>query len=323
MNILLTGAAGFIGHHVAKRLLERGDTVVGIDNFNSYYAPQWKFQNSVQFDHHDNSRMLMMDLRDQERIDKLLTEHRFDAVIHLAAMAGVRNSVRHPGLYMQVNLTASQNLIELCRSHGVDNFVFASTSSVYGHTKRIPFTEDDACDSPLHPYAASKRAVEQIGSTYHRNYGMNFTALRLFTVYGPSGRPDMMPYLLAKSIATGQPITRFRGDFHRDWTYVDDIADGIILAVDRPLGFEIINLGRGEPVSLERFTQCLEEVSLGRANLFAAASPPTEMLVTFASTEKAKALLDFVPEHSFTDGVANFWEWFANNRSQKLIQKAA
>ena len=209
MKILLTGAAGFIGHHVAKRLLGRGDSVVGIDNFNNYYSPQWKFENSIQFDQHDNGQMLTMDIRDHNAIGQLMIKHRFDTVIHLAAMAGVRNSVRYPGLYMQVNLTASQNLIELARLHGAKNFVFASTSSVYGHTKRIPFEEDDACEFPLHPYAASKRAAEQIGFAYHRNYGINFTALRLFTVYGPAGRPDMMPYLLADSIATGKVVPAF------------------------------------------------------------------------------------------------------------------
>lgn len=323
MKILITGAAGFIGHHVAKRLLKRGDTVVGIDNFNNYYSPQWKFENSIQFDQYDNGQMLTMDLRDHQSVSQLMIQHRFDAVIHLAAMAGVRNSVRYPGLYMQVNLTASQNLIELSRLHGVDNFVFASTSSVYGHTKRIPFDENDACEFPLHPYAASKRAAEQIGFAYHRNYGMNFTALRLFTVYGPAGRPDMMPYLLANSIATGKLVPKFRGNFQRDWTYVDDIANGIVSAVDQPLGFEIINLGRGEPVSLDRFIQCLQDKAQGKANLKGVDPPSTEMLATFASNEKARALLGFIPDVSFTDGVERFWNWFASERVGKLIQNVA
>jgi UDP-glucuronate 4-epimerase len=323
MKILLTGAAGFIGHHVASRLLQRGDTVFGIDNFNNYYAPQWKFENSVQFDRHQNGQMLAVDLRDYDKVSQLMIKQRFDAVIHLAAMAGVRSSVLHPGLYMQVNLTASQNLIELARLHGVDNFVFASTSSVYGHTKRIPFDEDDACGLPLHPYAASKRAVEQIGSTYHRNYGINFTALRLFTVYGPAGRPDMMPYLLARSIATGESVPRFRGNFQRDWTFVDDIANGIVSAVDKPLGFEIINLGRGEPVSLDKFIGTLQRVARGQANLDVIAAPSTEMLVTFACNEKARALLGFDPQISIDQGVELFWNWFSKNRAQNLVENAA
>ena len=323
MKILLTGAAGFIGHHVAKRLLQRGNTVVGIDNFNNYYSPQWKFENAIQFDQYDNCELLTMDIRDHSSIGQLMIKQRFDAVIHLAAMAGVRNSVRYPGLYMDVNLTASQNLIELSRLHGVDNFVFASTSSVYGHTKRIPFQEDDACEFPLHPYAASKRAAEQIGYAYHHSYGFNFTALRLFTVYGPSGRPDMMPYLLANSIATGKIVPRFRGNLQRDWTFVDDIADGIVSAVDKPLGFEIINLGRGKPVSLERFISCLQTVAQGKANLKFVDPPTTEMLATFASNAKAKEQLGFDPEISFEAGIKKFWDWFAENRVKHLTENVA
>ena len=323
MKILLTGAAGFIGHHVAKRLLGRGNTVVGIDNFNNYYSPQWKFENAIQFDRHDNSQLLTMDIRDHRSISQLMIKHRFDAVIHLAAMAGVRNSVRYPGLYMQVNLTASQNLIELSRLHGVNNFVFASTSSVYGHTKRIPFDENDACEFPLHPYAASKRAAEQIGYSYHHSYGVNFTALRLFTVYGPVGRPDMMPYLLADSIATGNVVPRFRGNLQRDWTFVDDIADGIVLAVDKQLGFEIINLGRGEPVSLERFIRCLQTVAQGNANLKIVDPPTTEMLATFANNAKARELLGFAPRVSFEDGIRKFWDWFSKNRIEHLTENVA
>jgi len=323
MKILLTGAAGFIGKHVAKRLLERGDFVVGIDNFNNYYSPQWKFENAIQFDHHDNGQMLRLDLRDDDQISQLMIKQRFDAVIHLAAMAGVRASVLHPGLYMQVNLTASQNMIELARLHGVDNFVFASTSSVYGHTKQIPFHESDNCGLPLHPYAASKSAVEQIGFTYHRSYGMNFTALRLFTVYGPAGRPDMMPYLLANSIATGASVPRFRGNFQRDWTYVDDIANGIVSAVDKQLGFETINLGRGQPVSLDKFIDTLQNVAQGHANLNVVAAPSTEMLVTFANNEKARELLDFNPQISVTQGARLFWDWFATHRANKRGQRVA
>lgn len=201
--------------------------------------------------------------------------------------------------------------------------MFASTSSAYGHTLRIPFIESDACAFPLHPYAASKRAAEQIGFTYHHNYGLNFTVLRLFTVYGPAGRPDMMPYLLAESIATGKPVPRFRGNFQRDWTFVDDIADGIVAAADRPLGFEIVDLGRGEPVSLERFISTLESVSGGKANLQFTDPPPTEMLTTFADNSKAKALLDFDPAHSFEEGVRLFWDWFERNQSNKVASNLA
>ena len=310
MKILLTGAAGFIGSHVAKRLLERGDAVVGVDNFNDYYDPSKKFANAVQFDSFEHGTLLTLDLRNHSEVEKLMDDHRFDAVVHLAAMAGVRNSVEQPSLYFDVNLTATQNLLELSRKHEVGNFVFASTSSTYGHTRQIPFVESDACAFPLHPYSASKRAAEQVGFTYHHNYGLNFTALRLFTVYGPAGRPDMMPYLVAESIATGKPIARFRGNFQRDWTFVDDIANGIVSAADRPLGFEIVNLGRGEPVSLDQFISTLEYVAGAKADLRYVPPPLTEMWTTFADNSKAKALLGFDPVHSFEEGVRLFWDWF-------------
>ena len=319
MKILLTGAAGFIGSHVARHLLERGDTVVGVDNFNDYYDPCKKFINAIQFESFNNGTLLHLDLRSHLEIEKLMESNRFDAVVHLAAMAGVRNSVKHPSLYFDVNLTATQNLIELSRIHQVGNFVFSSTSSTYGHTLKIPFIESDASEFPLHPYAASKRAVEQIGFTYHQNYGLNFTALRLFTVYGPAGRPDMMPYLVANSIATGEPVTRFRGNFQRDWTFVDDIVNGIVSATDRPLGYEIVNLGRGEPISLDRFVSTLEFVAGAKANLQYGAPPLTEMMTTFADKSKAKNLLDFDPVYSFEEGVRLFWDWFEQNQISSVV----
>ena len=314
MKILLTGAAGFIGSHVARHLLNRGDTVVGIDNFNDYYDPSKKFANATLFDKFDHGTLLNLDLRSHDAMGKLMESHQFDVVVHLAAMAGVRNSVKQPSLYFDVNLTATQNLLELSRKYEVGNFVFASTSSTYGHTLKIPFVESDACAFPLHPYSASKRAAEQIGFTYHHNYGLNFTALRLFTVYGPAGRPDMMPFLLAESITTGKPVLRFRGNFQRDWTFVDDIANGIVAATDRPLGFEIVNLGRGEPVSLDRFVSTLEAAAGAKANLQYVPPPLTEMWTTFADNSKAKALLDFDPTHSFEEGVRLFWDWFEHSQ---------
>ena len=313
MKIFLTGAAGFIGSHVARQLLQRGDQVVGVDNFNDYYDPQQKWHNATLLGEFENFELVVDDICNSQH--ECFERHNFDAVIHLAAMAGVRNSVRSPALYLNVNLTASQQLIETAREFSVSNFVFASTSSVYGRTLRIPFDESDACCNPLHPYAVSKRSVEQIGYAYHQCYGLNFTVLRLFTVYGPSGRPDMMPFLLADSIATGNAVPRFQGNFRRDWTYVSDIADGIVAAVDRPLGFEIINLGRGNPESLERFIEELQSVAQCEANLKPTACPATEMLMTFADNSKAHRLLDFAPQVSIEQGVPMFWEWFKSRQN--------
>ena len=315
MKILLTGVAGFIGSHVAQRLLLRGDEVIGIDNFNDYYDPQQKWNNTLALQQQSNFELLPIDIRNIDASN--FANQNFDAVIHLAAMAGVRNSVKNPSLYFDVNLNGSQRLLELARQFEIKNFVFASTSSTYGNTHRIPFVETDFCGEPLHPYAASKRAVEQIGFAYHHNYGLNFTALRFFTVFGPAGRPDMMPWLVADSIYTGQSVPLFRGSFHRDWTYVDDIADGVVCAVDRPLGFEIINLGRGAPVSLTDFISKLETTAGGRANMIPTAAPVTEMAVTFADNSKALRLLGHQPSTNVDEGIAKFWAWFLKYKASQ------
>ena len=315
MKILLTGVAGFIGSHVAQRLLKRGDEVIGIDNFNDYYDPQQKWDNTLALQQHSNFELLPIDIRNIDASN--FANQKIDAIIHLAAMAGVRNSVKNPSLYFDVNLNGSQRLIELSRQFEIKNFVFASTSSTYGNTHRIPFVETDFCGEPLHPYAASKRAVEQIGFAYHHNYGLNFTALRFFTVFGPAGRPDMMPWLVADSIYTGQSIPLFRGSFHRDWTYVDDIADGVVCAVDRPLGFEIINLGRGAPVSLTDFISKLETTAGGRADMIPTPAPVTEMAVTFADNSKALRLLGHQPSTNVDEGIAKFWAWFLENKASQ------
>ena len=313
MKILLTGVAGFIGSHVAQRLLLRGDQVIGIDNFNDYYDPLQKWNNALTLQQQPNFELMPLDIRDVDAGQ--FSEHNFDAIIHLAAMAGVRNSVENPSLYFDVNLNGSQRLIELARQFKINNFVFASTSSTYGNTRRIPFVETDFCGEPLHPYAASKRAVEQIGFAYQRNYGLNFTALRFFTVYGPAGRPDMMPWLVADSIYTGRSVPLFQGSFHRDWTYVDDIAAAVVCAVDRPLGFEIINLGRGAPLSLTDFISKLETTAGGRANTISTPAPLTEMPVTFADNSKALRLLGHQPSTDVDEGIAKFWDWFLENKT--------
>jgi UDP-glucuronate 4-epimerase len=194
----------------------------------------------------------------------------------------------------------------------VGNFVFASTSSVYGDTKQIPFVETDACDRPLQPYAMAKRASEMLGYTYHHLYGLNFTAVRFFTVYGPNGRPDMMAYLVADSITKGLKIPLNEGgQMWRDWTYVEDITDGVVLALDKPLGYEIINLGRGEPTLLKDFVEMLEGLAGGNGNFYDAKKPSADVIATYSDTNKAKALLAYNPKVSVLEGVTAFWEWYS------------
>lgn len=312
MKVLVTGAAGFIGSHLAKKLAARGDDVVGIDNFNDIvYPAKIKRRRAAELTSLSNFRMVEEDIRHREALFALFATEKFDAVAHLGALAGVRNAVKYPDLYVEVDLNATQHLMDAARATDVGNFVFASTSSVYGQTKVIPFVETDTCDRPLQPYAAAKRAAEILGYSYHHLFAFNFTALRFFTVYGPSGRPDMMAYLLADSITKGVQIPLYEGgEMYRDWTYVDDITDGIMAAVDRPLGYEIINIGRGEPVLLRDFVDIIENLAGKKANLISKPKPPADFKLNQADITKARRLLDYDPKVSVEEGVRRFWDWY-------------
>ena len=309
MKVLVTGAAGFVGSHLAERLAARGDTVVGVDNFNDYYDPARKRRNASALAQHKVT-VLEADIRDRARMFGLFEEGRFDAVAHIAAMAGVRNSVADPALYTDVNLVATQGLMDAAREFGAENFVFASTSSIYGDTPNVPFRETDPCVAPPQPSAAANRAAELLGFTYHKLYGLNFTATRFFTVYGPRGRPDMMPGLLAESLFYGKTVPLYEGGMRRDWTFVDDIVSGVVLALDKPLGYEIINIGRGEPQPLSEFIRVMEAVSGKRAALEPQPKLAADVYVTYADISKARRLLGFNPTVSVREGVERFWRWY-------------
>jgi UDP-glucuronate 4-epimerase len=322
-RMLVTGAAGFIGSHVAEALLRRGDEVVGVDSFTPFYDPARKRRNVEELQAvsagQDTFRLAEGDIRDPELAAQVFAGPAFDAVIHLAALAGVRDSIRDPAHYYDVNLNGTLVLLEAAvgrlgnqgQGRKTGNFVFASTSSVYGLTKQIPFVETDPCDRPLAPYAASKRAGEMLGYTYHRLYGLPFTALRFFTVYGPRGRPDMMAYKVADSLRLGRDVPLYNnGQMHRDWTYVHDIVAGVVAAADRPLEYEIINLGRGQPVLLADFVRYLEQQAGRKARLVPAPIPDADMPSTYADTSKAERLLGYRPRVSVEEGVRLFWEWY-------------
>jgi UDP-glucuronate 4-epimerase len=314
-KILLTGAAGFIGSNTATALLGRGDTVVGVDNLNDYYDPARKQANldDVRAMAPDPSKFIFhrADIRDEAGIDSLFAEHRFDAIIHLAAMAGVRASIEDPKLYLDVNLGGTLNLLEAAKRYGQPTFVFASTSSVYGRTKVIPFIESDRADRPLAPYAASKRAAELLGYSYFHLFGQNFTALRFFTVYGRRGRPDMMAYKVLDNIFEGSEVPLYNnGQMHRDWTYVDDIVLGVLAAADRPLGYEVINLGRGTPILLADFVRLIEDEAGKRSNLSDQPMPDADIEYTYANIERAKELLGYEPAVTVEQGVKEFWNWY-------------
>jgi UDP-glucuronate 4-epimerase len=317
MKILVTGAAGFVGSHLSELLAARGDIVIGVDNFNDYYDPSKKRRNAKVLAK-ANIPIIEADIRDRQKMLDLVEHENPDAIAHIAAMAGVRNSVANPALYIDVDLVATQHLMDAAREFKIGNFVFASTSSIYGDTPNVPFVETDPCLQPPQPYAAAKRAAELLGYTYNKLYNLNFTATRFFTVYGPRGRPDMMPYLLAESIYKGKETPLYEGDMRRDWTYVEDIAKGVALALDKPLGYEIINIGRGAPESLAEFIRTMEGVAGKKATLKLQPKLPADVYVTYADITKSQKLLGFKPTISIDEGVKRFWEWYMREQTGQL-----
>jgi UDP-glucuronate 4-epimerase len=300
---------------LAEKLAQRGDDVVGLDNFNDYYDPAKKRANEARLNAYPNFKMIEADIRDRERMFTIFKDEKFEAVGHLAAMAGVRNAVKFPDLYVEVDLNGTQHLMDAGRANDLGNFVMASTSSVYGNTTQIPFIETDPCDRPLQPYAAAKRASEILGHSYHHLFGFNFTALRFFTVYGPNGRPDMMAYLVAESVTKGIQIPLYEGgNMWRDWTFVGDIADGVIAALDRPLGYEIINIGRGEPTLLKDFVEMIEKLAGNKANVIHKPKLAADFVRNQADISKARRLLNYNPQVSVPEGVKAFWDWYVSQK---------
>jgi UDP-glucuronate 4-epimerase len=310
-TVLITGAAGLIGSHLCQVKLAQGLRVVGIDNFNDYYSPKQKRANVADFVDHEAFTLCETDIRDTGAVNEIFQTHKPKAVAHLAAMANVRYSIGRTPLYSDVNITGSVNLLEAAHQAGVNVFAFASTSSIYGKTDRLPFIETDPCNRPLSAYPASKKAVELLGYTYHNLHGMNFTGLRFFSVYGPRARPDMMPFMVTDRIARGDTITLFdAGDMKRDWTYVDDIVSGVSAAMDKPLGYEVVNLGRGEPVLMKDFVTIVEGLVGKKAVLETPPAPASEPKITFANIDKARELLGYAPQTAIADGLAELWKWY-------------
>lgn len=311
MAYLITGGAGFVGSHVAQQLLDRGETVAVIDNFNNYYDPAIKRQNIERLNAYDKFTLFEGDIRDVGLVNNVFREQGITHVAHLAAMAGVRASVEQTRLYMDVNLTGTMNLLEASKAQNIDQFVFASTSSVYGKTEILPFIETDTADRPLAAYPASKRAAEMLAYTYNNLVDMNVTVLRFFNVYGPAGRPDMMPWKLMEATQTGELIKLFNGgDIHRDWTYIEDTVRGVIAALDKPLGYEIINLGCGAPISLIDFVEIIEEYAGKSINKVTVPTPLSDPPITYCDNNKAKQLLGFAPSIPVKDGLYKTWEWY-------------
>jgi UDP-glucuronate 4-epimerase len=315
---LVTGAAGFIGARVAALLLEQGHQVVGIDSLNNAYdvrLKKWRLQKLQEEEGFTFSRG---DLADRVVVETLWKKHDGDAldgVINLAARAGVRQSTENPYVYFEANVTGTLNLLELARKGGVKKFVLASTSSLYGADNPRPFREDASTDRPLSPYAASKKAAEAMCYTWHFLYGMDFTVLRYFTVFGPAGRPDMSMFRFVQRISEGRPITLYGdGTQERDFTYVDDIARGTVAALT-PLGFETINLGGDRPVKINDIIAMVEEFTGKKAVIERQPAHPADVPATWADISKARKLLQWEPQTPLEDGVHKLVEWYRDERS--------
>ena len=309
MNVLVTGGAGFIGSHVVERLLARGDTLTVVDDFNDFYDPGVKRRNADRF--RLRVRMLKADICDGGALHRAFTGDKFDAIIHLAARAGIRPSLAKPHLYTQVNVVGTQNLLELAREFGVKKFVFASSSSVYGMNEKVPFREADPIFHPISPYAATKLAGEALCHVYHHLYGLDMVCLRFFTVYGPRQRPDLAIHKFTRAIAAGTPVEIFGdGTSRRDYSHIDDVLQGILAALDRPLGFEIINLGESQAVELRQLVTLLEDALGKKATLHRLPMQPGDVPVTFADIKKARKLLGYDPQIKIEAGIPQFVQWF-------------
>jgi dTDP-glucose 4,6-dehydratase len=313
MRVLVAGCAGFIGWKVSEVLLKSGHLVVGVDDLNQSYDPRLKDWRLSQLLESPSFTFRRGDITDRAEIDEVFRQGHVDAVVNLAARAGVRQSVEEPYRYYKTNVMGTLNLLEACRELAVPKFVLASTSSVYGNSQG-PYREDTASDRPLSPYAASKKAAEVTCHTYHHLHGLDVTVVRYFTVYGPAGRPDMSVFRFIRQIAEGEPITLYGdGSQERDFTYVDDIAHGTLAALS-PVGFEVVNLGSNRPVVLREVIRFIEELLGQRAQVESLPQHAADVPSTWANIDKANRLFDWRPQVSFEQGVSRAVEWYRQNR---------
>ncbi len=328
MKILVTGAAGFIGMHVSTLLLDRGHEVLGIDNLNPYYSPSLKEARVAQLSSAPNFRFIKADIADDAELVKIFLEFKPQRVINLAAQAGVRYSLQNPSAYIQSNLVGFANILECCRKFHVEHLVYASSSSVYGLNSRMPFSVDDNVDHPTSLYAATKKSNELMAHTYSHLYDLPTTGLRYFTVYGPWGRPDMSPWLFTEAILTGKPINVFNnGKMRRDFTYIDDIAEGTVRVLDKiperkdittlsdspsnsPAPYKIYNIGNSHPVELMTFIETLEAALGYQAQKNFLPMQPGDVLATYANVDALQADIGFSPTTPLATGLKNFVEWY-------------
>ena len=324
MRVLLTGVAGFIGSHVANYLLERGDEVVGIDNLNDYYEVSLKkdrlqrLETTCQNSSESNFTFLKVDISDSDALSRVFKKYPFDTVCHLAAQAGVRYSLENPSTYIQSNIVGFANMLECCKTHNIKHLVYASSSSVYGLNKKIPFSVEDNVDRPISLYAATKKSNELMAYTYSHLFDLAVTGLRFFTVYGPWGRPDMAYFMFTKAIINNQPIKVYnQGEMERDFTYIDDIVEGIIRVIDKGRisnektpPFKLYNIGNNKPVNLLQFIKTIEDRIGKKAIKQFEPIQAGDVTTTYADVESLINDFDYAPKTSVEQGIKHFVDWY-------------
>jgi UDP-glucuronate 4-epimerase len=319
-NILVTGGAGFIGSHLADRLIEQGRwNVTVVDDFNDFYSPELKRRNvSANLDR-DTYKLVEADIRDRKSLAEVFASARFDSIVHLAARAGVRPSLKDPVLYAETNINGTLNLLELAREHGVGQFIFGSSSSVYGINAKVPFSEEDPIRNPISPYAATKGAGEMLCHTYSHLYGIRSVCLRFFTVYGARQRPDLAIHKFANLIYDGKPIPVYGdGTSRRDYTFIDDIVAGVLGALDYERSeFEVVNLGESQTIELRELIALLEKALSREAIIDRQPMQPGDVPQTFADITKARRLLGYSPQTKIEEGIGRFVEWFLKSRNAR------
>lgn len=314
MKIVVTGGAGFIGSHLIDRLLSEGHKIVNIDNFDSFYEERVKRENIKNHFSYEHYLLHEVDIRDKTSLDEVITND-VDAIVHLAAKAGVRPSIKDPVLYQEVNVTGTQNMLEVAREKEIKQFVFASSSSVYGKNPNVPWREDDAVLQPISPYASTKVSGELLGHVYSHLYDIRFLALRFFTVYGPRQRPDLAIHKFFKLMGDSKQITLFGdGSTRRDYTYIDDILNGICAAINyKDTLYEVVNLGNNETVKLAELVEAIEKASDISANKVFGPEQPGDVKQTWADVSKASSIFNYKSDYSIELGLKRFNEWFNNN----------
>lgn len=315
MNILVTGAAGFIGSHVSEHFIRLGHHVIGIDNFDEYYALNFKKLNLAALDNNANFQFYEADIRNEKDLSKIFSANKIDAVVHLAAKAGVRPSIENITAYYDVNVNGTICLLEVMRANGVTKMLFASSSSVYGNNPTVPFSEKDRVDDPISPYASTKKSGELLCHVYTHLYNFDITCLRFFTVFGPRQRPDLAIHKFTRLIDQGKPIPFYGdGSTARDYTYIEDIVNGINCALDHLAGYRIYNLGESRVINLKMLVETIEKAVKKKAVLEKLPFQQGDVVITYADISKAKAEIGYAPKYDIETGIEKFVEWYNKNK---------